>query len=143
VTCSAATFAALSSRRLRGVAQLSKGLKYIGWERRRSEVPDSVAINGQGERTILRATQAFQPLRFIFLQLKKVSRYTHNVSIYRASRTPSSANRAFSNTCGDICFPVPPGVDATALANGSHGAQYAKAQLLYANSSVRSLIEQI
>jgi hypothetical protein len=71
--CSAATFAALSSRRLRGVARSSGSTKLYRPGTPRERVPASEAIYRRGECTILRASQAFQLLNLIFLQLEKPS----------------------------------------------------------------------
>ena len=73
VTCSAPTFAALSSRRLRGSAPCSGSTKLYRPGTLRERGPASQAIYRRGERAILRATQAFQALSLIFLQLEEHS----------------------------------------------------------------------
>jgi hypothetical protein len=69
VTCLAPTFAALSSRRLRGFAPCSGSTKLYRPGTPRERGPAWQAIYRRGERAILRATQAFQALSLIFLQL--------------------------------------------------------------------------
>jgi hypothetical protein len=72
-TCSAPTFAALSSRRLRGFAPRSGSTKLYRPGTLRERDPASQAIYSRGECSILRATQAFQLLNLIFLQLENHS----------------------------------------------------------------------